>query len=121
LNSSAAAPNNHTLTHRPQSDDTESGMAISEKDRMLLEWSLVRDDAEALLEALRAARADSERRQVELRQGDPLKKVTGRSMMENAIDRTQRMIDTLNRQIADLEATFTDEDAALLARVAGRG
>lgn len=96
-------------------------MAISEKDRLLLEWSLVRDDAEALLEALQTARADSERRQMELRQSDALKKVTGRSMMDSAIERTQRMIDTLNRQIADLDATFTDEDARLLAQATGRG
>lgn len=96
-------------------------MAISEKDRLLLEWSLVRDDAEALLEALQGARADSERRQMELRQSDAMKKVTGRSMMDSAIERTQRMIDTLNRQIADLDATFTDEDARLLAQATGRG
>lgn len=95
-------------------------MAISEKDRLLLEWSLVRDDAEALLEALQSARADSERRQAELRQSDAMKKVTGRSMMDSAIERTQRMIDTLNRQIADLDATFTDEDARLLAQATGR-
>jgi hypothetical protein len=119
-----ALPTMHSrppLTPAAEPADIESGMAISEKDRLLLEWSLVRDDAEALLEALRSARADSERRQAELRQKDPLKKVTGRSMMDSAIDRTQRMIDTLNRQIADLEATFTEEDARLLAQVTGRG
>ena len=87
---------------------------------MVLEWSLARDDAEALLRTLKGARADSERRLAEMRQGDPMKKVTGRSMMDNAITRTQRMIDTLNRQIGELESSFREEDAALLARLAGR-
>lgn len=95
-------------------------MGISEKDRMVLEWSLARDDAAALLRTLQGARAESERRQAELRQGDAMKKVTGRSMMDNAIERTQRMVDTLNRQIAELESSFSEEDAALLARIAGR-
>ncbi|MFG0285183.1 MAG: hypothetical protein ACF8R7_12235 [Phycisphaerales bacterium JB039] len=95
-------------------------MGISEKDRMVLEWSLARDDAESLLRTLKGARADSERRLAEMRTGDPMKKATGRSMMDNAIARTQRMIDTLNRQIVELESSFSEEDAALLARLAGR-
>ncbi|MFG0242128.1 MAG: hypothetical protein ACF8R9_04995 [Phycisphaerales bacterium JB054] len=57
-----------------------------------------RSRAEQTLQQLRAARDESERRLSESGQPDHLKRVTGRSALENAIAAAQHVIDTLDRQ-----------------------
>lgn len=88
-------------------------MVITERQRILLQSTLARDTAETLLQRLLAAKAESEKRLSELRQVDVLKKVTGRSSMDNAIASTQRMIDTLNRSIVEMGRELPEEDVAL--------
>jgi hypothetical protein len=88
---------------------------LTERQRILLESTLARDTAESLLQRLVGAKAESERRLGELRQADALKKVTGRSAMDNAIVSTQRMIETLNRSITQLGRELQEEDVALFA------
>ena len=90
-------------------------MAMTERQKILLESTIARDTAEVLLQRLLGAKAESERRLLELRQVDALKKVTGRSAMDNAISSTQRMIETLNRSIAQLGRELPEEDVALFA------
>ncbi len=53
------------------------------------------------LAALEKAKAESEQRLREAGQADHLKRVTGRSSIENAIAATQRMIGVLDRQAAE--------------------
>ena len=57
-----------------------------------------RTRAEQALRELQAARDESERRLSESGQPDHLKRVTGRSALENAIAAAQHVIDTLDRQ-----------------------
>jgi len=89
-------------------------IAVPENKRMVVEWVLVRDNAEALLRSLVDAKAESERRLSELNQRDQMKTATGRSSMDNAIASTRRMVATLNRLIEEAERDFTEEDLALL-------
>ncbi len=96
-------------------------MAITERQKILLESTVARDTAETLLQRLLGAKAESEKRLIELRQVDALKKVTGRSAMDNAIISTQRMIETLNRSIAQLGRELPEEDVALFAETASVG
>lgn len=93
---------------------------MSERQRILHETAAVRDQAEAMLRGLLEAKAQSEKRLAEMRQGDVLKQVTGRSAMDNAIASAQRMIDSLNRVLADLKKDLSDEDLALLNDPPGR-
>lgn len=94
-------------------------MALTEQQRVILDWRVARDGAEALLKSLQDARAESEKRMRELKQSDPIKKVTGRSAMDNAIASTQRMIETLNRAIAQLEHNLEEDMRSM--ECAGRG
>ena len=87
---------------------------MTKHQRILLETTAARDQAEALLRALLDAKSQSERRLAELKQPDALKAVTGRSAMDNAIANTQRMIETLNRSIGQLKTTLSEQDAAIL-------
>lgn len=86
-------------------------MAMSKRQRILIETTAARDQAEALLRALLDAKSKSERRLAELKQTDALKAVTGRSAMDNAIATTQRMVETLNRSIGQLKLSEQDADA----------
>ncbi len=90
------------------------GAAMSSQSQIVHEWTVARDDAEALLQSLLRARDESERRMRELKQNDAMKQVTGRSSLDNAIDSTQRMIDTLSRNIEEAKRTLSDEDLAVL-------
>ena len=88
--------------------------AQNERQRILLETTTARDKAESLLRGLLEARAASERNLSDLNRPDPMKAVTGRSSMDNAIASTQRMIEALNRAIDQFRSTLGDEDLALL-------
>ncbi|MFG0260413.1 MAG: hypothetical protein ACF8LK_08690 [Phycisphaerales bacterium JB041] len=69
---------------------TENHAAIAE----------ARSRAERTLAQLRTARDESERRLSESGQPDHLKRVTGKSALENAIAAAQHVIDALDRQAA---------------------
>ena len=76
--------------------------------KMALEWTVARDDAEGLLRSLLDAKQESEKRLSDLHQSDPFKRATGRSAIDDAIASTQRMIETLNRNIRDSKTFVVD-------------
>lgn len=96
-------------------------MALTEKQRIVLETTAARDKAEVLLRGLLDAKAASEENLQHLRQPDAMKLVTGRSAMDNAITSTRRMIDSLNRALHDLQRDLSDEDLAALNGEDGAG
>ncbi len=61
----------------------------------------VRDQADALLDKLIAERVRSERRLAEAGRADPLKLVTGRSAIDNAIAATREMIRDVDELVVD--------------------
>ena len=76
--------------------------------KMVLEWTVARDDAEGLLRSLLDAKQESEKRLSDLHQSDPFKRATGRSAIDDAIASTQRMIETLNRNIRESKSFIVD-------------
>jgi hypothetical protein len=76
---------------------------LETSDSILCRTQGARARAESVLEGLCEAKTESERRLSESRRSDPLKQVTGRSSLDNAIDTTRRMIDTLDRNLVELE------------------
>jgi len=87
---------------------------MSQRQRIVLETTATRERAEALLRGLIDARQVSERRLSELNQHDHLKHVTGRSAMDNAIETTRRMIESLNRTIGQFRDEMSAEDERVL-------
>jgi hypothetical protein len=86
-------------SHRkpPARAGRENVMKIQDARRVVVETTATRDKAEALLEALRRARRESDRQMKALGLCDKLQEATGRSLYDNAIESTRRMVDTLNR------------------------
>lgn len=76
--------------------------------KMVLEWTVARDDAEGLLRSLLDAKQESEKRLSALHQSDPFKRATGRSAIDDAIASTQRMIETLNRNVRESKSFVVD-------------
>jgi len=89
---------------------------MTERQRILQETTLVREKAEALLRGLMEAKTVSEKHLADVNQADALKRLTGRSSMDNAIASTRRMIDSLDRALGTLKKDLTDEDVALLSQ-----
>ncbi len=87
---------------------------MSERQRILRETTQVREKAQALLKGLMEAKSASEQHLSEIRQLDPLKRLTGHSSMDNAISSTQRMIDSLDRALDQLRTDLSDDDLALM-------
>lgn len=87
---------------------------MSERQRILRETTQVREKAQVLLRGLIEARSASERHLSEIRQLDPLKRLTGHSSMDNAIVSTRKMIDSLDRALDQLRTELTDDDLALM-------
>ncbi len=73
-----------------------------------------RDEARTLLNTLLEAKHVSERNLASINRPDMIKKVTGKSSMDTAIDSTRRLIDSFDRVLVDLKSTLSDEDIALL-------
>jgi hypothetical protein len=73
--------------------------------KVLKETVQVRDNAESLLRALVDAQAQSEAYLAQSGQRDHLRVVTGKTALDNAIAATRRMIETLNRQIEQFQAS----------------
>ncbi|VAX41855.1 hypothetical protein MNBD_PLANCTO03-448 [hydrothermal vent metagenome] len=78
-------------------------------DALVSKTRAARAQAEVLLAGLREASAASEQRLAEASRTDPLKQVTGRSSLENAIEATRHMIETLDRNLAELEGEVERE------------
>lgn len=93
---------------------TAGTATITERQRILLETATVRDRAQALLKGLMETKATFERHAPIQPKADALKKVTGRSSLENAVASTQRMVEALNRTLGQLRHELNDEDLALL-------
>lgn len=83
---------------------------MSTPKQTLQDLNVVRDQAEALLRALKDAKGESEKRLADLKQPDALKAVTGRTAMDNAIASTQRMIETLNRAATELKRELSEDE-----------
>ncbi len=88
-------------------------MPTSERQRILAETIAAREKAEGLLRVLTEARSASDKRLAELRLGDQLKKVTGKSSMDNAVAAAQRTVDMLNRALEDFKRELSEEDLAM--------
>jgi len=82
---------------------------------ILTRTARARQEAVRLLEGLIEERSLAERRMGELRQIDPLKRVTGHSSLDNAIDATRRMIDTLDRSVAELRRERREPEVVIMA------
>lgn len=87
---------------------------MTERQRILLKTAADRDRAETLLRQLIDAKTVSEKNLADTKQPDFLKQVTGKSALDNAIQSTQRMIETLNRTLDQFKRELSDEDLALL-------
>ncbi|MEO1583832.1 MAG: hypothetical protein AAFR96_04570 [Planctomycetota bacterium] len=87
---------------------------MSERDDILSETAQARNDAQRLLQGLIEARAQSEARLAEFNRVDILKKLTGSSALDTAIGSTERMIQTLDRVLGEVESKLTPDELALL-------
>lgn len=87
------------------------------KHKMLIETTQRRDEANLLLRTLLDAKKISERNLAAIRQPDLVKKVTGKSSMDNAIESTRKLIDSFNRVLDDLRRNLSDEDLAMLGPI----
>ncbi len=86
---------------------------MPEAEQLLHETVEARAKAQRLLDGLIAAKSASERRLADLRQTDLLSRVTGRSSIDNAIESTRRMIEMIDRLLADLRWTLESDRLAL--------
>jgi hypothetical protein len=88
---------------------------MTERQKILLETTVAKDKADALLKVLVEAKQRSEEHMRELGQHDTFKRVTGRSSLDNAIASTRRMVETLRRTEAQLQRDLCEADAVLIA------
>ena len=87
---------------------------MTERQRILDETETARQRAEGLLRGLLDARAKCEQNGLG-GSVDPLKRVTGRSSMDNAIASTRRMIESLDRALTDFKRELHEQDLDLVA------
>lgn len=92
-------------------------MAITTRQRLLLETNALRDKAEALLKGLEDAKRITERELARFNRVDAMECVRGRSSLDQGIVSTRRMIETLNQSLANTEQRFDDDDLALLDEI----
>ena len=88
---------------------------MTPKQRMLIEATTKRDEAEALLRTLLDAKATSERNLRDIGRDDMVKRVTGRSSLDRAVASAQRLLESFNRVLGDLRRERDEEDLKLLA------
>lgn len=92
-------------------------MTMTAKQRMLVETTARRDEAEALLRSLLDAKHASERNLAQLGQPDLVKQVTGRSSLDNAIASSQRLVESFNRVLSNLRDNLDEADLELLEEI----
>lgn len=98
-------------------------MVLNEKQRLVVETRAAKDRAEAILQRLLEAKAQTEQELSSLRRTDAFKAVTGRSAIDNAIAATRRMIDSLTHaidqaQMAPVESVELGRSRSALAHSA---
>jgi hypothetical protein len=89
-------------------------MATVDRQRFLEETLAAKERAAALLKGLLAAAAVSDEQMRQTSRKDPMKVVTGRSAMENAVASTRRMIESLNRAVEEARKDLGDDDMSVL-------
>jgi hypothetical protein len=94
-------------------------MIFTTEQTLAMEASARRERAEAVLQSLLAAKAECEKQLARFKRPDMIKSVTGQSALDAAIASTKRMIESLNRTLAD--AGVEADDHANLARARHRG
>lgn len=92
---------------------------MTPRQRMLIEATAKRDEAEALLRTLLDAKATSERNLRDIGRDDMVKRVTGRSSLDRAVASAQRLLESFNRVLGDLRRELDEEDLRLLASLEG--
>jgi hypothetical protein len=92
-------------------------MQATQRERFLAETAAAKERAESLLRGLIAAHAECESHLVRLNRKDPLKAVTGKSALDNAVAATRRMIESLERAMQDAMREIGDEEMAVLDEV----
>lgn len=94
-------------------------MILTTEQTLAMEASARRERAEAVLQSLMAAKAECEKQLARFKRPDMIKSVTGQSALDAAIASTKRMIESLNRTMA--EAGMDSQEASNLARTRHRG
>jgi hypothetical protein len=89
-------------------------MDTVDRQRFLDETIAAKKKAAELLKGLVAAAAVSDEQLRQASRKDPMKVVTGRSAMENAVASTRRMIESLDRAVEEARKDLGDEDMAIL-------
>lgn len=88
-------------------------MGTVDRKRFLEETMAAKGKAAELLSGLVAAAAATEEQMRLSSRKDPMKVVTGRSAMENAVAATRRMIESLERAVEDARKDLDDGDMAV--------
>jgi hypothetical protein len=92
-------------------------MGTVDRHRFLAETQAAKHKAAELLKGLLAAAAVSDEQMRQASRKDPMKVVTGRSAMENAVAATRRMIESLDRAVEEARKDLGDDDMAVLDEV----
>ncbi|MBL8964284.1 MAG: hypothetical protein KF787_00295 [Phycisphaeraceae bacterium] len=87
-------------------------MARSIPTDILKESLDARRRAEELLKGLLSAKSQTEQYLSDAGREDPVKKLTGRSAIDNAIASTRRMIETLDRAMEQVRQELSEQDLA---------
>lgn len=87
---------------------------MKRRHQILTETSATRDRAEALLRSLMVHKNQSEKGLRLVGGSRAAASSPGRSALDNAIGSTQRMIESLNRVLAQTRSELSDEDLELL-------
>lgn len=91
------------------------GNAVMNSSEILRDSVQARRQAEELLRGLLEAKSQTETYLTEIGREDPVKKLTGKSAIDNAIASTRRMIDTLDRAVDQVRQELSEEDWAEIA------
>ncbi len=96
-------------------------LTANRQEQLVIESDETRGRAQALLDDLIKAKQDAETGLAQSQQSDPMSVVTGRSSLDNAIERTRRMLTLLERATdalrTGLHESLTPEERALLTEI----
>lgn len=96
-------------------------LTMPKQETLVIETDETKNRAQALLDDLLRVREESATGRTDDRHADPMAVVTGRSSLDNAIDRTKAMITLLERASEALRTGLTDsltpEERALLSEI----
>jgi len=96
-------------------------LTMTPQQSLVIETDETRDRAQALLDELLKTKVESESDQGQAQRSDPMAVVTGRSSLDNAIERTRRMVALLDQASEALRSGLTEsltpEERALLSEI----